>query len=42
VMVRWLRGQGLQAGAFNTEYGDDQEERAEAAPAAPAADEVAE
>ena len=23
VMVRWLREQGLQAGAFHTEYGDD-------------------
>jgi putative mRNA 3-end processing factor len=22
-MVRWLREQGLEAGAFNTEYGDD-------------------
>jgi putative mRNA 3-end processing factor len=22
-MVRWLREQGLEAGAFTTEYGDD-------------------
>jgi putative mRNA 3-end processing factor len=27
VMVRWLREQGLQAGAFRTEYGDDALER---------------
>jgi putative mRNA 3-end processing factor len=31
VMVRWLREQGLQAEAFETEYGDAQEEAAEAA-----------
>ncbi|HWH82451.1 MAG TPA: ligase-associated DNA damage response exonuclease [Burkholderiaceae bacterium] len=31
VMVRWLAEQGLQAGAFSTEYGDEQEARAEAA-----------
>lgn len=30
VMVRWLREQGLQAEAFETEYGDEQEEAAEA------------
>jgi len=24
VMVRWLAAQGLQAGAFRTEYGDEQ------------------
>jgi putative mRNA 3-end processing factor len=30
VMVRWLGEQGLQAGAFQTEYGDEQEARAEA------------
>ncbi|HEY9239314.1 MAG TPA: ligase-associated DNA damage response exonuclease, partial [Burkholderiaceae bacterium] len=35
VMVRWLTEQGLEAGAFSTEYGDDQEAAAEAmAPAA--------
>jgi len=34
VMVRWLRQQGLQAGSFRTEYGDDALD--EAAPAAPA------
>ena len=32
VMVRWLTEQGLQAGAFNTEYGD-QDDEAEPAPA---------
>ncbi len=30
VMVRWLTEQGLQAGAFDTEYGDEQEASAEA------------
>jgi putative mRNA 3-end processing factor len=35
VMVRWLREQGLQAGAFETEFGDDREEAAEAADGAP-------
>jgi putative mRNA 3-end processing factor len=30
VMVRWLSEHGLQAGAFNTEYGDEQEASAEA------------
>jgi putative mRNA 3-end processing factor len=30
VMVRWLAEQGLQASAFSTEYGDEQEARAEA------------
>ena len=29
VMVRWLTEQGLEAGAFSTEYGDEHEERAE-------------
>jgi putative mRNA 3-end processing factor len=28
VMVRWLQQNGLEAGAFNTEYGDDDEEDA--------------
>ncbi len=28
VMVRWLQQQGLQAGSFRTEYGDDREENA--------------
>ena len=32
VMVRWLAEQGLQAGSFATEYGDEQEEAREAAP----------
>ena len=33
VMVRWLQQQGLQAGSFRTQYGDDAEEAAaEAAP----------
>jgi putative mRNA 3-end processing factor len=27
VMVRWLREQGLQAGSFRTEYGDERDER---------------
>ena len=41
VMVRWLIDQGLEAGAFSTEYGDEQEAGAEAReaaaePAAPA------
>jgi putative mRNA 3-end processing factor len=35
VMVRWLREQGLQAEAFETEFGDDREEAAEAADGAP-------
>jgi len=26
VMVRWLEGQGLQAGSFSTEYGVDDDE----------------
>jgi putative mRNA 3-end processing factor len=30
VMVRWLTEQGLEAGAFTTEYGDDQEDKEEA------------
>ena len=30
VMVRWLTEQGLEAGAFSTEYGDEKEESAEA------------
>ena len=30
VMVRWLAEQGLDAGAFSTEYGDEQEAREEA------------
>lgn len=30
VMVRWLTEQGLEAGAFQTEYGDEQEGAAEA------------
>jgi putative mRNA 3-end processing factor len=40
VMVRWLREQGLQAEAFETEFGDAQEEAAEAVdgPPAPPAD----
>ena len=29
VMVRWLIEQGLEAGAFDTEYGDEREERKE-------------
>jgi putative mRNA 3-end processing factor len=33
VMVRWLRSQGLQAGAFRTEYGDDALDDAAAAEA---------
>lgn len=38
-MVRWLREQGLEAGAFTTEYGDDAiEAEAEAAASVPAAD----
>ena len=36
VMVRWLAEQGLEAGAFNTEYGDEQEAREEASEAAAA------
>ena len=40
VMVRWLQQQGLEAGSFRTQYGDDAEEAAaeaapEAAPEAP-------
>lgn len=35
VMVRWLREQGLQAEAFETEYGDDREYAAEVAAATP-------
>lgn len=38
VMVRWLLEQGLQADAFSTEYGDEQEGTEEAREAAPAAD----
>jgi putative mRNA 3-end processing factor len=34
VMVRWLQQQGLQAGSFRTEYGDDAAEAAEAPAAA--------
>ena len=34
VMVRWLIDQGLEAGAFSTEYGDEQEASAEAREAA--------
>ena len=42
VMVRWLRQQGLEAGSFRTEYGDEQSERDEAAePGEPAADPAA-
>jgi putative mRNA 3-end processing factor len=38
VMVRWLQQQGLQAGSFRTEYGDERvDERAEPPAAAPAA-----
>lgn len=37
VMVRWLGEQGLQAGSFSTEYGDEQEAREEAAESAAAA-----
>ncbi len=36
-MVRWLREQGLEAGAFTTEYGDDAIE-ADAAEAAGSAE----
>ena len=36
VMVRWLAEQGLQAGSFSTEYGDEQEAREEAAEGAAA------
>jgi putative mRNA 3-end processing factor len=37
VMVRWLQQQGLQAGSFRTEYGDDalDEPAAAAEPVAP-------
>ena len=34
VMVRWLTEQGLEAGSFATEYGDEQEAREEAGEAA--------
>jgi len=34
VMVRWLTEQGLEASAFATEYGDEQEDRTEAGEAA--------
>jgi putative mRNA 3-end processing factor len=34
VMVRWLRQQGLEAGSFRTEFGDEHEEPALAAPQA--------
>ncbi|CAN5719843.1 ligase-associated DNA damage response exonuclease [soil metagenome] len=37
VMVRWLQSQGLQAGSFATEYGDEQEASAEAQEASTAA-----
>ncbi len=38
VMVRWLQQQGLEAGSFRTEYGDERLEAEEAAPSpAPAA-----
>ena len=37
VMVRWLEQQGLQAGAFRTEYGDEHGEALAQAPAAEAA-----
>ena len=29
VLVRWLEEQGLQAGAFQTEYGDDESDHTE-------------
>jgi putative mRNA 3-end processing factor len=32
-LVRWLREQGLESGAFRTEYGDEREEQQEAAEA---------
>ena len=35
VMVRWLAEQGLEAGSFRTEFGDERIEEASAAPAAP-------
>lgn len=38
VMVRWLAQQGLQAGAFRTEYGDERDEAAAAAEEAAADD----
>jgi putative mRNA 3-end processing factor len=37
VMVRWLQQQGLQAGSFSTEYGDDAADEAAAAPTPPLA-----
>jgi len=37
VMVRWLRQQGLDAGSFRTQYGDDALDRDDAAEAAEAA-----
>jgi putative mRNA 3-end processing factor len=38
-MVRWLREQGLEAGAFTTEYGDDaiEADAAESGPVSPSA-----
>ena len=38
-MVRWLREQGLEAGAFTTEYGDDaiEADAAETGQASPSA-----
>ena len=41
VMVRWLQQQGLQAGSFRTEYGDEDIEAATAVPAAGDADTIA-
>ena len=38
VMVRWLSEQGLEAGSFNTEYGDEHEAHQEAADAAESAE----
>ena len=39
VLVRWLHEQGLDAGSFRTEYGDDaMEEAAGEAPAVPSSD----
>jgi putative mRNA 3-end processing factor len=34
VMVRWLQEQGLQAGAFHTEYDDERSDAADPEPAA--------
>jgi len=39
VMVRWLAEHGLQASAFQTEYGDEQESAAEVAEVAEVATE---